>query len=362
MKTLQIRVDLYPKDLAVLRPAADRLRDGGVVAYPTECGYVLAASPGSAAALGRLRGILGLAADRPLTLHLADPAGADRPARAPIPQIARRLMARFWPGPLTILLPAREGGGTVGLRIPDPAAARELIRLVGGPVSAATGKIENRKSKIETPRAMGDAGEVLAAFDGKIDAIVDAGTVQSPRPATVVRVDDGKPVVVREGAIPRGLIEECDYKDILFVCTGNSCRSPMAEALFRKLVAAKLHTGPEALEGRGWRIHSAGTSGGVGGATPEAVEAVADLGAGLRGHRSRSLSFGMIEDADAIYVMSPHHRKSILEMAPEAEGKVLLLDPDGGTIEDPIGGDRDLYAKTARRIQACLEQVLKRLA
>lgn len=135
-----------------------------------------------------------------------------------------------------------------------------------------------------------------------------------------------------------------DHKTVLFVCTGNTCRSPIAEA-----IARHLNTDPAV------RIASAGvaTQDGLP-ATPEAVEALHALGVDPGTHRSRRLTPAMVAEAAEIVCMTPAHLEQVLAMDPGARGKVTTL--DDAPIPDPIGGPLELYVDTAYTLRALIER------
>jgi L-threonylcarbamoyladenylate synthase len=325
------------------------LRKGGLVAFPTETVYGLGANAHDPDAVHRLRQVKSRPPEKPLTLHIASKDDVMRLVEE-VPRSARLLMDRYWPGPLTIVFPGNAGQG-IGVRVPSNEVARELIRRVGAPVVAPSANPAGQDPAT-------DAATVRSYFDGQIDAIIDGGPAVIKQSSTVVQVDSGGYRVLREGIITHEMIHQLLVgKNILFVCSGNSCRSPMAAALFGKLLAGKLGCEPEDLRQIGYTIHSAGTSAfGGGWASANAIEAMEERGLDISGHVSRPVTAAMVRDADQIYAMSSSHIHRLIEWDPEIEGKVRLL-TEGG-IADPIGGDIAAYRACAREIEGAVGRIL----
>ena len=179
-------------DPAAVEEAARIVRRGGLVAFPTETVYGLAADATNPSAIERLNHVKGRPPEKPYSLHVYSASQVSGFVTA-IPPLAAKLMEQFWPGPLTIVIPAKEGK-TVGFRLPSHPVASAFLKACGVPVVAPSAN----RSGSPPPT---DANEVLAALNGSFDCLLDAGPTQMGRESTVVEVIDGRIEVRREGAI-----------------------------------------------------------------------------------------------------------------------------------------------------------------
>ncbi|MBQ7344854.1 MAG: threonylcarbamoyl-AMP synthase [Oscillospiraceae bacterium] len=181
--------------------AAKIIKNGGLVAIPTETVYGLGANGLDEAAVAKIFEAKGRPQDNPLILHISGPEQIELFCHH-IPQKAYDLAEAFWPGPLTIVLPAKEcvpkrttgGLSTVAVRCPDHDAAREIIRLSGVPIAAPSANISGKPSTTT-------AQHVLHDHDGKIDAIVDGGPCRVGVESTIVDLTEERPRLLRPGGI-----------------------------------------------------------------------------------------------------------------------------------------------------------------
>lgn len=197
MKTLYLPAD----DAETPRIAAELICAGELVAIPTETVYGLGADGLNEDAVAKIFAAKGRPQDNPLILHVADASQIDRFCRD-IPHSARVLAEKFWPGPLTIVLPAREnvpkrttgGLSTVAVRCPDNAVTRQIIRLAGCPIAAPSANISGKPSTTT-------AAHVLHDHDGRIAAVVDGGACRVGVESTIVDLTESRPRLLRPGGI-----------------------------------------------------------------------------------------------------------------------------------------------------------------
>ncbi len=193
-------------DEAGIRRAGELLRQGGLVAFPTETVYGLGADALDAEAAAKIYRAKGRPSDNPLIVHIADWDAIGRIA-ADIPTEAKRLADAFWPGPLTMILkksevvPFATTGGleTVAVRLPDHEVARALIRAGGGYVAAPSANTSGRPSPTK-------AEHVAQDLDGVIDMIIDGGDVEIGIESTIVDLTEGRPTILRPGYISREML------------------------------------------------------------------------------------------------------------------------------------------------------------
>ncbi|HXN85514.1 MAG TPA: L-threonylcarbamoyladenylate synthase [Candidatus Binataceae bacterium] len=187
--------------IAGLEDAIGALRAGELVVYPTETFYGIAADPFSPNALEKVFAIKGRDANKPIALIAADSAMAFAIARE-VPAIARRLASAFWPGPLTMVIPARRDfppqligpDGGVGIRVSSHPIARALSRVLGHPITATSANLSG-----EPPASTADAAR--QSLGNKVKVFLEGGILTAAAPSTVIACDADGFRIMRNGAI-----------------------------------------------------------------------------------------------------------------------------------------------------------------
>jgi L-threonylcarbamoyladenylate synthase len=175
--------------------AAEQLRAGAVIAFPTDTLYAVAVRAMDPVAVARLYQVKERPSRQPMVWLVLDRAQVER--FAIVTAAAAELMARFWPGPLTLVLPARmpTDGPTIAVRAPDHQVALGLLRALGEPIASSSANPAGQPPPV-------DADQVMAGLGDRLDVVLDGGPCRIGQPSTILDLGGAEPRILRQGAIP----------------------------------------------------------------------------------------------------------------------------------------------------------------
>ena len=371
-------------------PVVAHLRSGGLLAHPTSTVFGLGGLLG-AESTRRLAALKGRPREKPFLVLL--PPG-EPPGWVDTPPGLSALAAAHWPGPLTLVVPWSgpdapagivSGEGGVAVRRDGHPRLESLLAVLGEPMTSSSLNTTGEAPAASVPQALAALQALGAGEDVWILSSEPAGGTGATLPSTIVDLTTHPVRLLREGAIPwttisttlreAGIrvdavpgesesepVEDTDGEPfrVLFVCTGNTCRSPMAEVVFRDLV-----------DSRGWtnvEVASAGVFASPGApASRGALDAVQRRGLDLEHHRARLLDVDLAEAADLILTMTAGHRDALEQMGLGVRAATLGdFAMEGGIgpgpdVPDPIGAGPDVYDATLVHIRELLERTLDRI-
>lgn len=339
-----------PERQEAINHAAALLRAGGVAVIPTETVYGIVGSATEPATVKRIQELKEQSPDKPFQMLIGSIDQA-RELCVPLGRVAEKLMRLFWPGPLTLVLPATEGG-TVGLRLPDHADTRAILRQGQVPLVASS-------ANPHTEEPARDAVRARAYFDGKVDLILDGGQSPGGTPSTVAKVDGNKVTILRAGAIPERQLHRAARFRIVFMQPENHNRAALGAVICQHMLAQ----GPDEFD--------------ITLACPAPQDGERLLPEGARdelrhmGYPVDEISLTRTDPgplacdyADAIFVTSERHRQTLAESMPALKKRLHLLRLDREEFPAPEHGGFGIgagYRETAVQLEKNLWQICKHL-
>ncbi len=366
MRTEVVKVNPDKIDSAKIKEAAAIVDAGGLVAFPTETVYGIA-SRVETTSLARLDNLKGRDREKHYTLHI----GKKNDIRKYVPLLglkAKKLVDKVWPGPLTIVFELDQNdlkkqqknlkkevfeslykNNSIGIRCPDNAIASILLQETRNPVVAPSSNITGQSPAVGPE-------EVLAQFSGQIHMLLDGGPCKYKKNSTVVKISTTGLEILRPGVYSQAELEALSEVKFLLVCTGNTCRSPMAVGILRKYLAKKLNCKIDQLEKMGYKVLSAGILEMAGSkASSKAIATCSAMGIDIEAHKSQALSQQLIEASDFIYVMGRSHYERVVNISPKSADKCVLL-AENEEIPDPIGQSQEFYNNCAKLIEKAIKK------
>jgi tRNA threonylcarbamoyl adenosine modification protein (Sua5/YciO/YrdC/YwlC family) len=332
-KTSVIKLDSRRPDPYHLRQIAGLLVQGKIVAFPTETVYGLAACVNHPEAIQRIHSLKKRVDQKPFTYHIGNWGTLER-LNVIQSRVFRYLSGLFWPGPVT-LLALNRSDEKIGIRFPKNNIATQLINQAGELIVATSVNFTKEASACS-------ADDVLKVFPDEIDVVIDGGKCELSEDSTIVDTIASPPQIVRAGVFADRVEKAIDKirhgqyprKKILIVCTGNTCRSPMAEGFIKSQLRKDGYG--EQIEVVSCGIYARDGSS----ASMDSVLTLKNDEIHLDDFKSRMCRREDVLGADVILAMEEEHRKFIAELCPEVSGKIVVLH-----VDDPIGMTIDTYQK-----------------
>lgn len=269
-----------------------------------------------------------------------------------------RILQQYWPGELSVILEVTDPrfqqiskNGKVAFRIPTDKLLREFILKIDQPIISTSVNISGEKP-------VQNLNKILDEFESLFDFAIlsDEAKVSNNKPSTIIEFSDTKLNLVREGSIPFSEIElSYSSPQILFICTGNTCRSPIAEFVAKKIIID---------ENIKLRAASAGfTAGGIP-ISENSSRVLASNGIDASDHTSKLLNAKILRDSWLVLTMTLEHKNKILQLYPASASKVHTLSEYAGynsDVADPIGKDIEYYKNTFEEINEKVKSIFEKI-
>jgi L-threonylcarbamoyladenylate synthase len=364
-----LKVSHDQPDMKSLLLAANILKSGGVIIYPTDTLYGFGASIAEKEALSRIQHLKKRDKNKPFSLLISEREEAEKIIGKITPK-ERKIFDLLFPGKITlliktrkrILIPGLEKLDKIGFRIPDSQLCRNLVKLSGTPISSSSVNISKRNN-------LGKIEDIRFEFGNKVDLILDGGPVKSLKGSSILDISVFPPVLVREGEVSKEELEkklQLNIKTntarkfiITFICSGNICRSPMAEGMMRKKLDKEIFK-------KKVEINSAGTLNLPStAASIETVTVASEHEIDLNNHLSRYVDPLIIDQTNLVFCMAENHYDYLRQKYPVHHDKIHLLKSyenkkivEAVSIADPIGKSEEFYRQIYDEIEREIDRIL----
>lgn len=350
---------IYRTDNKGLEEAISVLRKGGVIAFPTDTVYGIGCDADDNSAITRIFKMKKRKREKPLVMFISHKRLIRDFVIKPT-NTRRRLCENFFPGPLTLIMKAKKSAPqgllsrnkTISIRIPDNNFLKRLLMRYKKSLATTSANISGEMPPTKYKNIKLD-----------VDLLLMNDTIPSGIPSTILDLAHYPFVLRRKGSISIFTIEryipskarfdESIVFNVLFVCTGNSCRSPIAEGIFKKFLQEKRL--------KNVHVSSCGILAGDGFfPSKNAVLAAHERGYNIEEHRSRHINRKIVGTSDLILCMEIFHKNEVYSLLPKCKDKVFLLTEfhgKDGEIDDPIGGDMSVYRKVTKDLERYVKKV-----
>jgi L-threonylcarbamoyladenylate synthase len=342
----------------LVRITREAIAAGSAVVLPGDCGYVALVNPAGPNAATQLAALTASRDAAPAVLAWGpdDPSGLG----LALPVGGQRLLSRGWPAPLVVVVPGKPdwpASWSNAVRYRIWADEKVRFRCPEHPLfDSITPALEMPSLVVDT--FLATAEEALDVLDDSTAVAVSAGKLSIDERPTIVTVGESGWNIAEQGLLPAEEVEKLSSRIILFVCTGNTCRSPLAEVLAKRLLADRLECEVDDLPRRGFWVVSAGVSASGGGpAALESIEAAAEFGCDLSRHESRPVNPQLLAAADEVIAMTRSHAHTLATRYRGIGPAPILLCGDED-LDDPIGAGLGVYRDCARTILQHLDRFL----
>jgi len=353
----------------VVERAVSVLKSGGVIIYPTDTLYGFGALVDNPQALARIYQIKKREQEKPFSLLIDNRTDAESIV-GKMTLRERKIFDLLFPGKITLLIKARkaihiaglENLDRIGFRIPDSNLCRQLVKRCASPISSSSVNISKKQN-------LGNIREIGREFGRNVDLILDGGPLKSLKGSSVLDISSSPPILVREGEISKQKLEKKLGLEIrignhrkfiiTFICSGNICRSPMAEGIMRNKLIKDIFKNKVEINSAGTLDLPTST------ASIESIKVAAQHQVDLNNHLSRHVDRLIIDQAHLVFCMAENHYEYLTHVFPEGQDKIFLLkrfENEGlvgdASIADPIGKNDTFYRRIYKEIEQEIERIL----